>query len=246
MMRTVIIDDEFDSRKIIKLVLEKLCPSVELVGEADGVQAGISCILENSPDLVFLDMQMPDGTGIDLLKSFPTIDFKVIFVTGFQEYAIHAFKFSAIDYLLKTANPKEIVEAVKRAEAQINTERSHLQFKTLLQNFEKPQAQTMILNSQDKVVAVKTSEIVRCESVGGYTNFVINDGRTLLITRSLKEYEELLVSQKFVRIHKSHLINLNYFDAYLKKDEMILLKNGEEVPLAFRKKETFLERLNDF
>ncbi len=245
-MRAVIIDDDADARKAIKLVLEKFCPSVELLAEADGVQAGYHCLLKYQPDLAFLDMEMPDGTGIDLLKKFQQVPFKVIFVTGFQEYAIQAFKFSAIDYLLKSAAPRDIVDAVNRASKKLETERLHLQFKILMQNLEQPQQQTLILKTQEMMVAVKTSNIIRCESVGGYTNFVLADGREFLITKGLKEYEELLGAQNFMRIHKSHLINLNYFDSYLKKDEQVLLSNGEEVPLAARKKEAFLAHLSKF
>lgn len=245
-MRAVIIDDNEDARTIIRIVLERFCPSVTLLAEADGVQTGYDCILKLRPDLVFLDMEMPDGTGIDLLKKFPQLTFKVIFVTAFQEYAIQAFKFSAIDYILKTADPQEIVNAVNRAIKELETERSHLQFKTLLQNLEQPQQQTLVLKTQEMIVAVKTSNIIRCEAVGGYTNFVLADGRNLLITKGLKEYEGLLSTQDFMRIHKSHLINLNYFDSYAKKDELISLKNGEKVPLAARKKEAFLAYLKRF
>lgn len=245
MLRAIIIDDIDTIRKKNTELIQEHCPDVAIIAEADSVESGVKAIQKYLPDLVFLDVEMSDGTGFDLLQKLRPINFKVIFVTAYQEFAIKAFRFSAIDFLLKPIDLEDLVEAVKKAEKTINKEMLELQLNTLFSNIERPKnLKKLILKTTEKIHSVNVQDIIRCESDKNYTTFYLINGQRLLVSTSLKEYENMLMPMGFFRSHQSHLINMLFFDHYLKGDNQIIMKDKSSIPLAIRKKEEFLTLLN--
>jgi len=246
MLRAIIIDDIDTIRTKNTAVIREHCPNVAIIAEANSVESGVEAIKKYLPDLVFLDVEMGDGTGFDLLQQLRPISFKVIFITAHQEFAIKAFRFSAIDFLLKPIDPEELVEAVKKAEETLNKDMLELQFSTLFSNIERPKnLQKLILRTAEKIYSVNVQDIIRCESEKNYSTFFLVNGQKLVVSTTLKEYETLLIPMGFFRSHQSHLINMLYFDHYLKGDgNAIVMKDKTAVPLAIRKKEEFLNLLN--
>lgn len=247
MLRAVVIDDVDNIRAKNIALIKKYCPNVAVIAEADSVKSGIEVIKKYLPDLVFLDVEMPDGTGFNLLQQLKPITFKVIFITGFQDFAIKAFRFSAIDYLLKPIDPAELAEAVKKAEDIVNKEAFDLKLSTLFTNMERPKdLQKLILKTADRVYSVNIQDIVHCESDKNYTTFNFIQAPKLVVSNTLKDYETLLSPFVFFRTHQSHLVNMLYFDHYIKADggTTIVLKNKTTIPLAVRKKEEFLALLD--
>lgn len=239
MLRAVVIDDVASIRaKNIELI-KQYCPQVTVLAEADGVETGVQIIKQYAPDLVFLDVDMNDGTGFDLLEKLKPIKFKVIFITGFENYASRAFRFSALDFLLKPVNPTDLIEAVNKAILSVDKDLQELKFSTLFANLERPKnLQKIILKTAERVFSVSVQDIVRCESDKNYTTFYLLDGQKLLISNTLKEYETLLEPMGFFRCHQSHLINMAYFDHYLKTDGgAVIMKDKAMVPLSPRKRD---------
>jgi two-component system LytT family response regulator len=186
---------------------------------------------------------MPDGTGFDLLQRLKPFDFKVIFITGYEDFAIRAFRFSAIDYLLKPLRAADLVEAVDKAEQSLNNEVLELKLNNLFANLERPKnLQKLVLKTLDKIYSVNIQEIVNCEADKNYTTFNFINAPKLVVSTNLKEYETLLGPYNFFRTHKSHLINMAYFDHFVKSDggNTIVMKNKTSIPLSVRKKDEFL------
>lgn len=241
MIRAVIIDDIPEARKVLQADLENYCVNIQVVGEAEGVVSGAKIINELKPDLVFLDIQMQDGTGFDLLEILPDPNFKLIFTTASDEYAVKAFKFSAVDYLLKPIDPDELMDAVSKVEQQDQpTDRIGL----LRENFNQPKR--IALNTLDKIHIVEVGEILRCESNVNYTQFYFTDGSKLLVTKTLKEFDKLLSDHYFIRVHQSHLINARFIKEFTKSDGYIFMKDGTKVPVSTRKKQVLMEMIQNF
>lgn len=238
-MKAILVDDVENSRIALRSDLEDYCKEVSIVGEASGVVDGVKLIHKVKPDLVFLDIEMGDGNGFDLLEMFETIPFQTIFITGMDNYAIKAFKYSAVDYLLKPVDPADLEEAVKRAQEHIG--HSHQsQYEVLKESVRSPveKATKLALHSKEKVVIANISDILRCESDDNYTRFHLNDGRKLLISKTLKEYDGLLSEHGFLRVHQSHLVNPEYIKEYVKVDGgHLLMPDGKEVPIAHRRRD---------
>lgn len=247
MLRAVVIDD-IDSIRTKNIdIIKANCPNILIIGQANSVESGITLIKQIAPDLVFLDVEMPDGTGFDLLQKLKPIPFKVIFITGYEDFAIRAFRFSAIDYLLKPLDPTELIEAVKKAEESLSKEYLELKLNTLFSNLERPKdLQKLVLKTSDKIYSVNIQDIVNCESDKNYTTFYFINTPKLVISTTLKEYENILKPFNFFRAHQSHLINMLYFDHFIKTDggNTIVMKNKNTIPLATRKKEEFLALIN--
>lgn len=245
MLRAIIIDDVENIRAKHVDMIEKLCPDVNIVTQANDVASGVISIKKHLPDLVFLDIDLPDGTGFDLLQQLQPISFKVIFITGFQEFAIKAFKFSAIDYLLKPVDPAELVIAVKKAQETNKKELLELKYATLFTNMERPKnLQKIILKTAEKIFAVNIQDIVHCTSDKNYTTFHLINAPKVLVSTALKEYETVLNQHGFFRVHQSHLINISYFDHFIKANGgTIVMKDKTKIPLATRKREAFLQYL---
>jgi len=239
MIKAVIIDDIQEAITVLTSDLQNFCEGIEVIGSANGVESGVKIIKELQPDLVFLDIQMPDGTGFDLLEKIGEADFKLIFTTASDEFAVKAFKFSAIDYLLKPIDPDDLQKAVEKAEHQHNpTSRLEL----LKDNL---QIQKQIaLNTVDEIHIVEIKDIIRLESDVNYSRFYFQDGTKLMVTKPLKHFDKLLNEHPFIRIHQSHLVSNNQIKSYLKKEGEVVLKNGEKIPVSSRKKVNLTEMIS--
>ncbi|MCB9234197.1 MAG: response regulator transcription factor [Bacteroidia bacterium] len=249
MITALIIDDVANARAALRADLEDYCPNVEILGEAEGVQTGIEAVRKLKPQLIFLDIQMDDGTGFDLLEAFPAADFKVIFTTAWNEYAIKAFKFSAVDYLLKPIDGEELKGAVLRVEEELKSSPGGINLNLLMENFRKIRqdgVKKIALNTQEKIHIVNIDEIIRCESSSNYTIFYLTNNRQILVTRTLKDYENILSDHSFLRVHHSHLLNLNFLREYVKVDGgYAIMTDGQQVPVSTRKKDVLLKALSD-
>jgi two-component system, LytTR family, response regulator len=245
--KAIIIDDVENARITLRHDLEQYCPDVMVVGEGDGVASGIEVIRKKKPDVIFLDVEMGDGTGFDLLEKIGSVNFQVIFTTAMDSYGIKAIKFSALDYLLKPVDAEELMKAVAKLDKNVKSRNIEENMALLLENLrEKPSSKKRIaLHSIEKVHLVSIEEIIRCESQGAYTIFYLKNKEQILVTRNLKEFEQLLEEHEFVRVHHSHLINFAYLKEYVKKDGgYAIMSDKSEVPVSFRKKNQLLELLN--
>jgi two-component system LytT family response regulator len=243
MLRTIIVDDEAHARETLARLLAVHCPQVKLVGEAIGVESGLKIIRELHPQLVLLDVKMDDGTGFDLLRLCNTIDFKVIFITAYEKYAVQAFRFAAVDFLLKPVNPEELSEAVKHAEILIQ-EHFTTQLQVLEDNLRTDirQKKKIVLKTIDNIHLVEIQNITFCESDGCYTFVHTITGEKIMISRILREFDDMLSDNGFYRVHKSFLINLSHINRFEKHEGgYIILSNGDKVPVSSRKREELLE-----
>lgn len=246
MIRAIIIDDEKASRDTLNGLLNRYCKNVEIIDQADGYRTGIDSINKNKPDIIFLDIQMPDGSGFQLLEQIPEINFEVIFTTAYDQYAIKAIKYSALDYLLKPILPDDLIDAVEKAEQKQSKSSTNNNIKVLLNNLSQPnEPKKIVLSTVEKMHVIDIDDIIRCESDDYYTRFFFKDTKTLLISKTLKEHEELLGDKYFMRPHKSHLINLKYVKSYSKIDGgYIIMSDGSKIPVSRRKKEKVLDILS--
>ena len=239
MISIAVIDDEPKARETIINILALCNLEIKIVGEADSVHSAFELIQLKAPDVVLLDINLPDGNGFDLLKKFEKINFKTIFITAHQEHAIQAFKFSAIDYILKPIRAAELFAAVEKVLESFNKEETVLKISTLLSNLEK--LKKIVLKTAESIHIVHVEQIIRCEADINYTTFFLEGGETLLVSKSLKEYDELLTNAGFFRTHQSHLVNLEHILRYNKKDGGYLyMDNKNVVPVSTRKKEELL------
>lgn len=245
MIRAIIIDDEQESRNTVFNILKGFCPNVEVAGQAANVKEGLQLIAGEKPDVVFLDIQMPDGTGFDLLEKVENLHFQVIFITAYDHYALKAIKFSALDYILKPVDPNQLIAAVEKIKTN-NTSYDDItrRIHTLLRN--KNSFERITLPTFEGFKFVNLKDIIRCESDSNYTHFYLNTGEKILVTRTLKEYEETLSDMNFIRVHQSHLVNTRYVDRYIKGDGgTVVMVDGSEVEVSRRRKEEFLRRMAD-
>ncbi len=247
MKKALIIDDEQRTRELIAKMIESFDMDIEAIPKGENVKSGIEAIKEIQPDLVFLDIQMPDGTGFDLLKALPEKNFEVIFITAHEEFAIKAIKFSALDYILKPVDPEELRAALERALETMNEPKEEEpQFEALQHNIQPNQKRRLVLKTQESVHVVELDHIIRCEADRNYTSFYLTGGKKILVSRTLKDYETLLAGHNFLRVQQSHLINLNFVDRYDKGNGgAVVMKDGSEVPLSPAKREIFFQILEN-
>ncbi|MFT4737115.1 MAG: two-component system LytT family response regulator [Cyclobacteriaceae bacterium] len=244
MIRTLIIDDEKNARDAIREMLQLMFDDIVVCGEAEGVNSGIHLIRETQPEMIFLDIKMKDGTGFDLLRRLEKPDFSVIFLTAFEQYAVKAFRYAATDYLLKPVVPEDLVAAVTKARK--NKASALLALDTLLENLQhyQPAHRKMVLKTTESIHLVNPQDIIRCEGSGNYTHFYTLDQQKLTISKPLKEYDDLLVAQQFMRVHQSHLVNLHHVQKVDKREGItLIMADGEVVPVAVRRKEALLNKL---
>jgi two-component system, LytTR family, response regulator len=245
MIKAIIIEDEKMSRETLRRMLEKYCPTVEVIAEADGYRLGMEEIRKHHPDVIFLDIQMPDGSGFKLLEELEEIDFEVIFTTAFDQFAIKAIKYSALDYLLKPVIPQDLEEAVMRVEkkkAENTARKKGLESAAESSKAQEEREQKIVLSTAEMIHVIKVDDIIRCESDNYYTYFHFKDGRKLLVSKTLKENEELLSGYNFIRPHKSHLINVKYIKSYIRQEGgFILMNDGTRIPVSRRKKDKIME-----
>jgi two-component system LytT family response regulator len=243
MIRAVIIDDEQPAREVVANFLTEYCPDVEIVAKASSVSTGYNAIRRTSPDLVFLDIQMPDGKGFDLLNKFESIDFKIIFITAYSEYAIRAFRFSAIDYLLKPVKIDELIDAVDRVRKAGRSGLSAEIVSSLMNNLREGSAKqsTLIIPNIKGFDVLRVPDIIMCQADGYCTNFHIAGQRKVVSSKNLKHFSELLIDQNFLRVHHSYLVNLNHVTGYTRQGE-ILLSEGLKAYLGDSYKNDFVKR----
>jgi len=244
MIRTIVIDDEVQARETILKMLSAYCPDVEVVATAGSVKEGIKTLGEIKPDLLLLDIKMADGTGFDLLKKLDNIDFRLIFITAFEEFAIRAIKFSAIDYILKPFDPDELINAIEKAGNLIQKDHMSLRLDALYENLDliNTGQKKIVLKTADNVHIVKLNEIIRCESEKNYTHFFTIENEKITVSRTLKEFNELLSGYNFYRVHQSHLVNLDHVKRYEKiGGGKLIMDDDSEVPVSFRKKEDLMK-----
>lgn len=234
-MRAVLIDDEISNLENLRILLEKHCPQITIIATAQSVGDAVDVIGKYVPDLVFLDIQMGDQTGFDVLKLLPTRNFEVIFVTAYDQYGIKAVKFAALDYLLKPIDIEELMNAVNKAEHKFTRQIQNSQLDFLLQQLKKPEPtiSKIALPMQSEIRYIALSEIIRCEADNTYTHFFLSSEEKITISKSLKEYADLLCPNGFLRTHQSHLVNPKYVKSWLKEDGgILLLISGEKIPIS--------------
>ncbi|RLD39940.1 MAG: DNA-binding response regulator [Bacteroidetes bacterium] len=244
MIRGIIVEDERHSRETLRGMLDRYCKNVEIVAETDSYRGGLKEIREHHPDVVFLDIQMPDGSGFRMLEELDEIDFEIIFTTAFDQFAIKAIKYSALDYLLKPIDPEELVRALKKVETKLSNQKVNQNIQVLLDNIKARDADPhkIILSTSEKIHIIETDQIIRCESDNYYTNFFLSDGKKILISKTLKENEQLLSDHNFIRPHKSHLVNVKFIKGFLKYDGgYIEMTDGSRIPVSRRKREKIIE-----
>ena len=244
MIRGIIVEDEIHSRDTLRGLLNRYCKNIEIIAEADGYRSGLAAIKEQQPDVVFLDIQMPDGSGFKLLEELDEIKFEIIFTTAFDQFAIKAIKYSALDYLLKPIDPEELVSALKKVENKISKRGVNENIQVLLDNIKSRDANPhkIVLSTFEKIHIIETDNILRCESDNYYTTFFLTDGKQILISKTLKENEALLGGHNFIRPHKSHLVNVKYIKGFLKSDGgYIEMTDGTHIPVSRRKREKIIE-----
>ena len=248
MIKTIIIDDEINARIVIAELLENYCKNISLIGQADSVESGLKVIRELKPELVFLDIKLTDGTGFDLLRQLENIDFKIIFITAYEEYAITAFKFSALDYLLKPIDVNELIKSINKAEELIQQDNISLKLDTFFSNIDSISKKTrkIILKTTNNIYLVNINEIIRCESDRNYTHFYFLDKEKIVVSKTLKEYEALLNEYDFFRVHHSHLINLQCVEKLEKNNNnVVIMKDKSKVPVSIRKKEELMKLIKN-
>lgn len=247
-MKGIIVDDEARSRRLLKTLCEEYCDGLEIVGLAESVSEAKELIRETPPDVVFLDIRMPMESGFELLKYYNNdFSFEVIFTTAYDEYALEAFQFSAIDYLLKPIDIDELIKAVNRVRALRGAAPQPEKFVFLQELLASQKIEKIALTTTDGFTFVDYKDIVRCEAESNYTTIVLADNSTHLITKTLKHFEDLLLKKGFFRIHKSHLVNLYAVRKFIKskKGGVVETMDGMRVEVSSKKRDTLLKLLSD-
>ncbi len=249
MITALLIDDDSNLRNGMKSLLARYAPEIRIIGEADSVQTGVSLLLQNPPQVVFLDIHLGDGSGFDLLEAVNQrgkLNSQIVFITAHEQYAIKAFRFSALDFLLKPVDPEELQKVIEKLKQVIDKNDNVAHIDLLLENIRKKtdHFKRIALSNSDGIHLFEVSDIIRCESEDNYTKFYIKNSKPILISKTLKEYEELLAAHGFERIHQSHLINLAYLKSYIKKDGgYVIMADNANLPISQRKKERLQELL---
>ena len=244
-IRAILVDDEVKVRHVLRIKIEKYCPQIEITGEAENIIDAEIMIRENGPQLIFLDIQMPGGSGFDLLRSIEDLNFEVIFTTGFDEFAIKAIKANAIGYLLKPIRTDELIEAVNKAVHHLSSSSGNKNLSALLHDLQMREKQKSRIGipTQDGIEFYKISDIIRCEGWQKYTKVVVSDIGTVISSYNLGEFNKLLDPCGFISVHKSHLVNFMHINKYL-REGTVILSDGSSVPVSKRKKSAFLEQMN--
>lgn len=242
-MQVIIVDDETQNRQIL-ISLLKNYPEIEIVGQASSVEEAEQEILSKKPDLVFLDVSLPPNNIFDFLQSLETIDFLIVFVTAHHEYALKAFEYSAVSYLLKPIDEDLFQKSIENALKTLKMEQNFKIYQTLLHNISNPQDTKICFPTSEGFDVVKASEILYCQADSNYTFVYLQDNSPLCVSKTLSDIENMLPKQFFFRIHKSYLINTNHIKKYLKTDGgSVVMQNGDTLDISRRKKQEFLEFL---
>lgn len=241
MIRAIIIDDEAKARRIIEALLKEYCPDVEVVATAEDVPSGVIAINQHKPDVLFLDVEMPGYTGFQLLDFFKEVDFEIVFTTAHSDYAVQAFRVSAIDFLLKPIQISELTSSVEKVKAKKDSQ-THERIAVLKENFKNNTIKKLALPVAEGLNFVDVDDISHLEADGAYTQFHFADGQKIIVSKKIKEFEEALSLQNnFYRTHRSYIINLKKIKQYVKQEGgYVLLEREIQIPLARERKEEFL------
>lgn len=244
-MRAILVDDEKNNRENLLWMLSRYCPSVDIISSCASVLDARQAIMKLQPELLFLDIQMADGSGFSLLESLQEPTFEVIFVTAYDNYAIQAIKFSALDYLLKPLDPLELIKSVEKAEAIIHRKQNNVRMANLLKNEHcSDKHKKIALSVADKIEFIEIFSIMRCEAEDNYTTLYLKSGEKIIASRTLKEFDELLTPYNFLRVHQSHLINLDEVKSFVKADGgYIRMKDGSSVSISRQRRNQVLDIL---
>jgi two-component system LytT family response regulator len=247
MIRSIIIDDEPDGRDALKMSIDKYCPEIEIVDLCASADDGIASVRQHHPDLVFLDVQMPHKSGFNLLEEIGEFDFEVIFVTAHDRYAIKAIKFSALDYLLKPVDIDELQKAVQKAGERMRRSGYQNHYTSLLRNVKNPSGkiEKLAIPTFEGIVFERIDDIIFCEADGNYTKLIIKGKQPVLVSKHLKDFENMLSDSGFFRIHHTFLINLKHIKQYVKGEGgYVILEGDHSIDVSRRKKESFLQLLH--
>ncbi|WPP49471.1 LytR/AlgR family response regulator transcription factor [Catalinimonas niigatensis] len=247
MIRALIIDDETDAREVLRMAIEKYCPEVSLMGVYESPEQGLKAIQEQQPDLVFLDVQMPQMSGFDLLQQASPLSFEVIFVTAHDQYAIKAIRFSALDYLLKPVDVDDLMHAVSKVQERLQQKNSAPQYQSVLNNiqYRARKIDRLAVPTLEGIEFFETDDIIYCQADGNYTRLFLTHHPGRLISKNLKDFEHLLAASGFCRVHHSSLINMKHIQKYVKGEGgYVILTDNHHVDISRRKKEEFLSLLN--
>ena len=252
MLKAVIIDDEPDAVNSIELIINEYCNNVSVVGKAYSASEGKDVIIANTPDLVFLDIEMPRGNGFDMLEMIPDRNFDIIFITAYNNWAIKAFKYNAIDYVLKPIDIDDFINAINKVEksrgrGDNNGSLSIDKYKELLESISSKSLNKIAISTSEGIEYIEITKIIRFEGDGSYSKVYIIDQPYILVSKNLKEFQELLEDNDFFRTHNSHLINLSFVKKYVMKDGgHIEMKDNTIVPISRRKKEAFVDVMDKY
>ena len=249
MLKALLVDDEANGLQALKKMIELHCPQVEVIATCSSADSARQKIKEMDPDVVFLDIQMPGKTGLDLLSEIEEKRFEVVFVTAFNEYMLQALQYSAADYLLKRVDEDRLIEAVQRVEKRIEARKQEEQSKALLHNLSyagSPQEMRLCLPTTKGFMVLKLDEIIYCEAERSYTIFHLEGDRKVTVSKPLLEYDQMLKDTFFMRIHKSFLINLHHVKEYHRGEGgMVIMSNQHPIEVSRRKKELFMDKVKE-
>ena len=249
MIRCILIDDEADSLEVMEMLLKRYCPQVKIEAICNSAEQGIAAINQFRPDVVFLDIEMPNMNGFDMLEKFDELFFDVVFITAYHQFAIKAFRYSALNYLLKPVDPDDLLETIRRIEKN-KTVPLKEQMELLLQTVANPAAQTIAriaLTTSYGMLFVETKDIVYCESDNNYTSVKMKGGKKILVSKTLKEIDETLSGTDFYRIHNSFLINLGHIQKFVRGDGGYVVMDDETIVTISRtKKQEFMDLFSKF
>jgi len=242
METAVLIEDEVNVRLGLIAMINDYCPQIKVIGEANSVESGYQLITEKKPDIVFLDIRLPDGSGFDLLSKIISLNLKVIFVTAYSDYALQAIKYSAIDYLLKPVIPDDLIESVEKACKFIRHEQEYYELSSLNDLAQNNQPRKIVIKTKTDSYYPLISDIIYCKADGNYTHVVLRDKKSIMVAKTLKIYGEILSEHGFVRAHQSYLVNINHVIGL--HQNKLSLSNGDSIEISRRKKSVFLDKLN--
>ena len=248
MFKICIVEDEPKTLNSIRKIVEDYCDGVVIAAGLQTVKEAVEFLSNNKIDLLLLDINLPDGTGFNILEKTIHLEFKIIFITAFEEYALKAIKVSAADYLVKPINPKELIGAVNKVKEDFESdEYRKIKHEALLANLNSlDNLKKLVLRTSERFIILKINDIIRCESDGSYTEFHLMDAKKITVSKPLKEYEEMLSHSGFLRVHKSHLVNINYINSFVKRDGGYLVLNDlTKIPVSVRKKDYVLNVLEN-
>ncbi len=238
--KAILIDDEERAVRVLSKIIEDYCPEIEIVGTANNIPEGVLEINRNNPDVVFLDIEMPNYTGFELLEFFNDITFEIIFVTAYNRYAQQAFEVSAVDYILKPVRIDKLEDSIAKLKSKLQVATMHDRFQALKANLEKEEIQKIAIPVSRGLIFIKVNEISHIDADGSYSKLWLFDGSNILVSKKLKYFEEILAKHKsFYRIHRSHIINTAFIRKYNKHDNKVTLDNNQDVKVSRDKKGDF-------